>query len=108
MRPSSSLRRAAVTACLVAAPLGAQTSPASVTIRTGRVLDGRGGTLRNVTIVVQGDTIARVGRSSGATVAYDLSRYTVLPGLIDGHAHVGWHFNPAGRFHAGRDGETVV
>jgi imidazolonepropionase-like amidohydrolase len=32
----------------------------------------------------------------------------VLPGLIDVHDHVGWHFNAAGRFHSTGDGETVA
>src|SRR5262249_5173635 len=29
---------------------------------------------------------------------YDLGRLTMLPGLIDVHAHVGWHFGPDGRY----------
>jgi imidazolonepropionase-like amidohydrolase len=101
-----SFRPLVLATLLLAAPLGAQDAP--IVIRGARVLDGRGGTLRDVTIVVHGDTISRVGGAAPASATYDLSRYTVLPGLIDGHAHVGWHFNKAGRFHSSGDGETVV
>lgn len=85
-----------------AASLSAQTP---VVIRAGRLIDGRGGASTNATITVTGARITDVGAGSGA-VAYDLSRYTVLPGLIDGHDHVGWYFNKNGRYHAGNDGET--
>lgn len=81
---------------------------ASVTIRAGRLLDGRGGVMDNATIVVDRASIARVDRGTGGTPTYDLSRYTVLPGLIDGHAHVSWYFNRAGRYHTPNDGDTPV
>ena len=85
--------------------LAAQTT--LVTIRAGRLIDGRGGTMPNATIVVEHGTIARVDASSTASaVTYDLSRYTVLPGLIDGHAHLSWYFNRSGRLHTPSDGDT--
>ncbi|HEU5219630.1 MAG TPA: amidohydrolase family protein, partial [Gemmatimonadales bacterium] len=37
---------------------------------------------------------------------YDLRGLTLLPGLIDVHDHMAWHFNAAGRLHTGNDGET--
>jgi len=87
--------------------LAAQTPP--VTIRAGRLLDGRGGVTVNATVVVEGNTIGRVDRGApGGGVTYDLTRFTVLPGLIDGHAHVSWYFNRAGRFHTPNDGDTSV
>jgi imidazolonepropionase-like amidohydrolase len=89
----------------VPATLAAQTRP--VTIRAGRLLDGRGGSQANATIVVEGGAIRSVEASAppnGAT--YDLSRYTVLPGLIDGHAHLAWYFNRSGRLHTPNDGDT--
>jgi imidazolonepropionase-like amidohydrolase len=73
------------------------------------MLDGRGGAIENATIVVEHSVISRVdrgGASAGAT--YDLGRYTVLPGLIDGHAHLSWYFNRRGRFHTPNDGDTPV
>jgi imidazolonepropionase-like amidohydrolase len=80
-----------------------------VTIRVGRLLDGRGGVMDNATIVVDRASITRVDRGAPAGApTYDLSRYTVLPGLIDGHAHLSWYYNRAGRYHTPNDGDTPV
>jgi imidazolonepropionase-like amidohydrolase len=93
-------------AIAVAAPLPAQDAP--VVLRVGRLLDGRGHAATGGAVVVQGGKITRVGSAPAGAPTYDLSRYTLLPGLIDGHDHVGWHFNKAGRFHTGGDGETLA
>jgi imidazolonepropionase-like amidohydrolase len=85
-------------------PVAAQEAP--VVIRARRVLDGRGGVVDRGTVTVQGGKISQVGAAPRGAVTYDLSRYTVLPGLIDVHDHIGWYFNKAGRFHSGNDGET--
>jgi imidazolonepropionase-like amidohydrolase len=75
----------------------------TIIIRAGLMLDGRGGSTRDVDIVVQGAKIVRVEphksdeATSGAAV-YDLRRLTVLPGWIDVHDHIVWHFGPNGRF----------
>ena len=78
-------------------------------IRAARVLDGTGRTIPNATVVVRGSRIVAVAPNApvpaGARV-YDLPTLTLLPGLIDAHAHLAWHFNPQGRYHAGNDGET--
>jgi imidazolonepropionase-like amidohydrolase len=79
----------------------AQQSP--VTLRAGTLLDGKGGVLHNVTIVVQDGKITRVDANAKAqpspgSAFYDLGRATVLPGWIDLHDHVIWHFGPNGRF----------
>jgi imidazolonepropionase-like amidohydrolase len=86
--------------------LAAQSAP--VTIRAGRVLDGRGAVMRNATIVIDRSAISRIDASATGPVTYDLSRYTVMPGLIDGHAHLSWYFNRAGRLHTPNDGDTPV
>ena len=91
-------------AALSASAASAQATP--IVIRTGRLIDGRGGTVTRATVTVAGERITGVGASKSKSVTYDLSRYTVLPGLIDGHDHVGWHFTSAGRFHTSADGET--
>jgi imidazolonepropionase-like amidohydrolase len=88
------------------AALAAQT--ATVTIRAGRLIDGHGGMLENATIIVQQGKISRVDRVATGNAVYDLSHFTVLPGLIDGHAHVSWYFNRSGRFHTPSDGDTPV
>src|SRR6476660_818857 len=79
-------------------------------IRAARVLDGTGRTIPNAIVIIRGSRIVSVGPNatipSGARV-YDLSTLTLLPGLIDAHDHLAWHFNPQGRYHGGRDdGET--
>ena len=90
--------------CVVVTAAHAQSAP--IVIRTGRLLDGRGGTLANATLIIEGTRLTRIERRAIKRATYDLSAYTVLPGLIDGHDHVGWHFNAAGRFHTSADSET--
>ena len=88
----------------IAASVSAQDAP--VVIRAGRLLDGRGGSVANASISVADGRVSSVAAKGPKQPTYDLSRYTVLPGLIDTHDHVGWHFNKAGRFHERSDGET--
>ncbi len=88
---------------IVVLPLVAAAQP-TVTLRAGRMIDGRGETQRNVDIVVQGSRITRIGAASGRAVTYDLSRLTVVPGLIDTHVHLESHFGRDGR--ASNQGET--
>jgi len=79
----------------------AAAQPGTIVLRTGTMLDGRGHELHNVSIVVQGGKIVRVEQHAlaqhihGAAV-YDLSHATVLPGWIDVHDHITWHFGPNG------------
>jgi imidazolonepropionase-like amidohydrolase len=69
----------------------------TITIRAGRLLDGRGASAGNVVITIDGDKISSVGSAEGS-VSYDLSGLTVLPGFIDTHVHILWHFGRNGRF----------
>jgi imidazolonepropionase-like amidohydrolase len=73
----------------------AQNAP--VTITAGTVLDGKGGRLANATIVIEGSRIAKVG-PAGPKATYDLRGLTLLPGMIDTHVHLAWHFGLDGRF----------
>ena len=102
-------RLLALTLSIAAGTAVAAQEPVTV-IRAARVLDGTGRTIPNAAIVIRGSRIVSVGPNAaipaGARV-YDLSTLTVLPGLIDAHDHLAWHFNPQGRYHGGRDdGET--
>ena len=70
-------------------PVGPQPVTA---IKAGRLIDPESGTAAsNQIIVVEGDTIKAVGPNvqipPGATVI-DLSKLTVLPGLVDAHEHL--------------------
>jgi imidazolonepropionase-like amidohydrolase len=74
----------------------------TIRIHAATLLDGTGKVLRNATIVVEGSKITRVETGNAGPATYDLGQLTVTPGLIDVHAHVGWHFDKAGRYAARR------
>jgi imidazolonepropionase-like amidohydrolase len=78
-----------------ALPFAAQERP--VTIRAGALLDGKGGALQNATITVQGSKILRVGPGA-ANPTYDLRGLTLMPGMIDTHVQISWHFGKDGRY----------
>jgi imidazolonepropionase-like amidohydrolase len=82
--------------------LSAQDQPTR--IRAAAVLDGTGKVLRGATIVVRGSKIAAVETTATGPATYDLGRLTALPGMIDVHDHIGWHFSREGR--ADNRGET--
>ena len=94
----------------VPATSAAQAPAASVAITARRVLDGTGRVIENATIVVEGSRITSVGpRPAGFRGrVVDLGDATVLPGLVDVHAHLVWHFNAQGRYHTSADGETAI
>jgi imidazolonepropionase-like amidohydrolase len=75
-----------------------QTQADDLRLRAARVLDGTGQVLENATVVVKGSRIAAVESSSSKPADLDFGSSTLLPGLIDVHAHIGWHFGPNGRF----------
>jgi imidazolonepropionase-like amidohydrolase len=79
----------------------------TVIIRAGTVLDGKGGVLRNTEVAVQNGKIMKVGSSLGKP-AYDLRNATLLPGLIDTHVHIAWHFGPDGRYQPGDTSEAAA
>jgi imidazolonepropionase-like amidohydrolase len=77
--------------CILAAIALAQPEPvATSAVRAGRLIDVRTGRVTtNAYILIAKDRILRIADSAPAGVpAVDLSRYTVVPGLIDSHAHV--------------------
>ena len=69
----------------------------AVTLRAGTLIDGRGGVTTNAIVVIEGSRIARIGGEPKGDV-HDLSRLTVLPGLIDTHVHISSHFGKDGRY----------
>jgi imidazolonepropionase-like amidohydrolase len=69
-----------------------------IRIRAARAIDGTGQTLTNATITVRGSRIIAVDASHSEPADIDLGGLTLLPGLIDVHVHIGWHFGPDGRF----------
>jgi imidazolonepropionase-like amidohydrolase len=76
-----------------AAVLWAQ-NPQTIAVRAGRLFDPKSGQmLANQVVLIQGERITAAGPSSSVSIpsgakVIDLSRATVLPGLIDGHVHL--------------------
>ena len=75
--------------------------PESTLFTNGLVIDGLGGHAERSSVLVAGDTIVAVGsdaaaRRHEAARVIDLGGRTLLPGMIDTHAHPGeGDFNPA-------------
>jgi imidazolonepropionase-like amidohydrolase len=91
----------AVFVLAASATISSQT-PATIRIHAATVLDGTGKTLRNATIVVQGSRITSIETGAAGNPTYDLGTLTVIPGMIDVHSHLGWHFDKDGRYAARR------
>src|SRR5436190_6478713 len=73
-------------------------SPKLTAIRAGRLIDVKSGqVVSDAVILIEGEKITAVGKGlplpPGATVI-DLSRATVLPGLIDAHTHLLMNLDP--------------
>ena len=94
--------RIAHAACLVLALstiVTAQPKPTTV-IRAARLIDGRGNVLSNGAVAVTDGKIVSVGLP-GSAVTHDLGALTLMPGFIDTHVYIGWHFDAKGRYHSG-------
>jgi imidazolonepropionase-like amidohydrolase len=80
---------------LMISTCGAQTKeapPKKVAIRAGRLIDGKSDTpITNALILIEGDKIVAVtpgGAAPAGVEVIDLSKATVLPGLVDTHTHL--------------------
>jgi imidazolonepropionase-like amidohydrolase len=92
------MRASFTIACITIASLfttAQEKAPNTVTvIRAGTLIDGKSDTpRRNQVIVIRGNRIESVGDAATAKVppdatVVDLSKATVLPGLIDSHTHI--------------------
>src|SRR5882672_5499522 len=65
-----------------------------IVLQTSTILDGKGGVLRNQQIVIEGPRIQSV-QAGTLPATYDLRGLTVMPGWIDTHVHLNWHFGPS-------------
>ena len=77
--------------CVVSVTSMAQ-SPSIIAIKAGRLIDPETGSAsNNQLIIIEGERIKAVGANltipAGATII-DLSKLTVLPGLVDAHTHM--------------------
>lgn len=67
----------------------------TIVINAGAVLDGKGGVFRNQQITIEGSQITGM-RAAEGSATYDWSAFTVMPGWIDTHVHLDWHFDKNG------------
>jgi imidazolonepropionase-like amidohydrolase len=77
-----------------------------ITVFAGRLLDGRGNQAKNVTVVVDNGRIIRIDPKPVDHPTFSFPKGTVLPGLIDVHAHVGAYVTRKGRMHVPGDGDS--
>jgi imidazolonepropionase-like amidohydrolase len=82
----------------------------TIRIHAANVVDGSGRMLRNATVVVQGSKITSVEIGNAGNATYEFGPLTVMPGMIDVHAHVAWHFDKNGRYaaRAGSPSEEIL
>jgi len=80
------LAAAVAAACLAAQP------PARTVLAIGTALDGKGGVLRNTRLVIQDGRIAAIDPNA-SPIDVDLRGRVVMPGWIDTHVHLNWHFD---------------
>lgn len=78
-------------------PSAAPSQADTITLRAARLLDGRGGARSNAVIEIRGSKIVAIDDRSGA-VTRDLGDVTLMPGMIDVHVHIDWHFQPNGMY----------
>jgi imidazolonepropionase-like amidohydrolase len=65
-----------------------------IVLKASTVFDGKGKTLHNTTILVEGSKIMQIGGAVPPNaLIYDLSAFTVSPGWIDTHSHISYHFD---------------
>jgi imidazolonepropionase-like amidohydrolase len=74
----------------------------AMSIKAARVIDGRGHVHRNAAVVVDGTKIVRIIEHP-RRADLDLGDRTLMPGGIDTHVHIGWHFGKDGRSSEGEN-----
>ena len=85
---------------LVAGVNAQQQNSIATTVRARQIIDGRGGVSNNATVTIRDGKIVAVGSISGSPTI-DLGNLTLMPGFIDTHVHIGWHFDEKGRYQSG-------
>lgn len=79
----------------------------AIVINAGTVIDGKGGVLHNQQITIDGSRIAAI-QPGHAPATYDFRDSTVMPGWIDTHVHLDWHFAENGKLAIEKDEKPEV
>jgi imidazolonepropionase-like amidohydrolase len=66
--------------------------PARTVMAISTALDGRGGVIRDTRLVIQDGRIAAIDPNA-SPIDIDLRDRVVMPGWIDTHVHLNWHFD---------------
>ena len=94
------MRVIGIVVLVIASVASAAAQSNDITIKARLVIDGKGQTMNDAVVMVRDGKIVRVG-SGGGPATIDLGQLTLLPGFVDTHVHIGWHFDAKGRYHAG-------
>ncbi len=80
-----------------------------IVLDAGTIIDGRGAVLHNQQIVIQGSRILTIG-AGREKADINLRNLTVMPGWIDTHVHLDWHFGADGKIvrRSGEKPEEIV
>lgn len=96
------IRIALAVVAVVAVALPAAAADQPIVLKTTTLFDGKGGVLQNTAIVIEGSRITKLDPAAKA-FSYDLSGLTVMPGWIDTHVHLTWHFDQNDRLSQGKE-----
>jgi imidazolonepropionase-like amidohydrolase len=76
--------------------------PRRLALRAARMLDiSQGKLIENAVVIIEGDRISQAGPNLSiptGTETINLGNVTLLPGLIDAHTHITYHFDETGHF----------
>src|SRR5437660_10739563 len=90
------MRIASLLAVLFVLATSSTVLEATKAIKFGKLVDGIGRVYTNAVVIVEDDRVQSVASDasipSGVEVI-DLSHYTGLPGLIDGHTHITYYWD---------------
>jgi imidazolonepropionase-like amidohydrolase len=91
VRSDNRLRFLSILCALACFAVQAQSAtPKELAVHAGRLIDVRNGQVtKDAYILIQGDRIKAIATSAPKNdTVIDMSRYTIVPGLIDCHAHI--------------------
>jgi imidazolonepropionase-like amidohydrolase len=99
-------------ACTQAQKAETPPTPNRLAIRAARLLDvERGQIINEAVVIIENDRIKAVGSKLTIppdTKVIELGDQTILPGLIDAHTHITYHFDETGHFGLTEDRTTDI